>query len=69
MFNLFVKKDMYVYLSESETFKNFNDTNALYWSIKNIDYGNWNIGENNDGIFSYSSQFETTHVILNILFY
>jgi hypothetical protein len=56
---------MYVYLSESENFRNFKDTNALYWSIKDIEYGNWNGGENNDGIFTYSNQFETTQVTLS----
>ena len=53
---------MYVYLSETENFRDFNDSSALYWSIKEIDYGNWNIGENNDGVFTHSGEFPTTEV-------
>jgi hypothetical protein len=66
--NLFpkgTKFDMYVYLSESENFKNFNDSNALYWSLMNIEYGKWDGGDTNDGLFIYSNQFETTYNMQN----
>ncbi len=53
---------MYAYLSEHEKFKDFNDSSALYWFLKDIEYGNWNIGDNNDGTFSYSHNFDTTPV-------
>ena len=49
-----------------EIFKNFNDSNALFWSLKEIEYGNWNIGENNDGIITYDGQIPLTKVILLI---
>ena len=55
---------MYVYLAETEKFRDFNESSALYWSIKDIEYGNWNIGENNDGFFTYSGEFPTTEVKL-----
>ena len=53
---------MYAYISETEKFSDFNDSSSLYWSLKDIEYGNWNIGENKDGIFTYSSEFPTTNV-------
>lgn len=57
------KFDMYVYLSESEKFKEFNDSSLLYWNLNNIDYGNWYDGENNDGVFTYAGNFPLTEVI------
>ena len=59
---------MYVYLSEYEKFKSFNDSSALYWSLKDIEYGNWNGGDNNDGMFTYASNFPTTTVRFCIVF-
>ena len=53
---------MYVYISESEDFKQFDDPKALYWSIKDIEYGNWYIGENKDGVFINDDKFELTEV-------
>lgn len=63
--NIFAKGtkfDMYVYLSESDSFKEFDDQNALYWYLPNIDYGNWYMGPNNDGILLKNSRFELTKV-------
>ncbi len=56
---------MNVYVSESDVFKNFNDSSALFWSLKEIEYGNWNIGENNDGTITYDGQIPLTKVIFH----
>ena len=62
------KFDMYVYLSESEKFKEFNDSSLLYWNLNKIDYGNWYDGENNDGVFTYAGNFPLTEVIKTCTF-
>lgn len=53
--------DMYVYLSETPTLKNFSDQSLFFWHIDGIRYGNWEDGENHDGSYTktvslYASQ-------------
>ena len=55
--------DMYVYLSESDYFDDFSDPKALYWHIPALEYGNWNLGPLNDGVFTLNGNFELTKVI------
>jgi len=57
--------DMYVFISESEKFDRFEDLKALYWNVNDIEYGNWYIGENKDGVFTKSSQIELTENMRN----
>lgn len=57
--------DMYVYISESEKFTNFNDSNSLFWSLNNIEYGNWYMGENQDGLITKSNQLKLTENMQN----
>ena len=52
---------MYVYISESEKFTTFNES-ELFWNLKDIEYGNWNSGENKDGMFVFCNQVEFTDV-------
>ncbi|CAF0939732.1 unnamed protein product [Brachionus calyciflorus] len=59
--NLFAKGsllDMYVYLSEHDYFDSFDDEKALYWFIPSIEYGNWNIGPEQNGNFLKNGNFE-----------
>lgn len=55
--------DMHVYLSEDDYFDSFDDDNKIfYWFQPNIEYGNWNIGPEQDGIFKINGNFELTEV-------
>ncbi len=58
---------MYVYISESEKFKEFDNQNSLYWTLKNVEYGDWEFGENKDGLVTFKNQIELTDVI-NVYF-
>lgn len=63
--NLFVKGaslDFYVYLSESELFDSFNDSNSLFYSYAGLEYGDWYFGENKDGVLIHDGQFPLSHV-------
>jgi hypothetical protein len=55
---------MSAFISESERLTEFN---KIYWSLKDIEYGNWYQGINNDGTFVYQNQIELTEV--SILFF
>ncbi len=57
--------DLYVYISESDYFDQFSDKNALYFTKKGIEYGDWTFGENNDGVFVYTDQIGLTKVRKN----
>lgn len=54
--------DIYVFISESSKFDEFENENALFWMIPDVEYGNWNIGPNGDGVFTYESQIPLTPV-------
>ncbi len=63
--NLFPKGtvfDFYVFIGESENFNDFGNENALYYQARDIEYGNWQLGENKDGVFVYSGNFQLTTV-------
>ena len=66
--NMFAKGthfDFYVYIWELEHFDGFEDSRALYFLEKDIEYGDWTLGENQDGILTYSSNFELTPTMQN----
>nr|CAH8870384.1 unnamed protein product [Trichobilharzia regenti] len=48
--------ELFVYLSENETFHFFNDSNALFWHEPNINYGDWSAGPDKDGSFSKTGE-------------
>lgn len=54
--------DIYVYISESSTFDEFENEKFLYWMLADVEYGNWNIGPNGDGNINYDNQIELTPV-------
>lgn len=58
----FCLKDMYVFISESEKFTEFNDETALLWFLNNIEYGDWTYGENKDGILTKKNEIILTEV-------
>lgn len=53
---------MHVYISEGDKFTQFDDEKYLQWKLENIEYGNWNAGDNFDGTFIYNTKFELTPV-------
>ncbi len=63
--NLFPKGtifDFYVYIAESENFNGFENENALYYSAQSIEYGDWTIGDNKDGMLTHTGNLELTSV-------
>jgi len=57
--------DIYVYISESSTFDEFENEKFLYWMLADVEYGNWNIGPNGDGNINYDNQIELTPTMQN----
>ncbi|XP_030760001.1 cleft lip and palate transmembrane protein 1 homolog [Sitophilus oryzae] len=55
---------LYVYLSESETLKNYSYSN-LFWVKENIIYGDWTAGNNKDGIFEIEKDIPITEGMAN----
>lgn len=57
--------DAYVYISEHESFHEFDNPDALFWFIDGIEYGNWNIGDDNDGILTKTNQLKLNEKMQN----
>ena len=55
--------DLYIYVSEQETFGDFNNSEALVWMEEDLWYGDWYGGENEDGCFTSSTTLQTSEVI------
>jgi len=53
---------LYVFLSESEHFTDFNDPKTLVWSKEDLVYGDWYGGPEKDGSYSTSITFPTSQV-------
>ena len=62
-----LQQDLYVYLSESEKFNDFNNPEALVWSEKGMAYGDWSSGSNGDGTRVHNIEFKTSEVISVII--
>ena len=56
---------MFIYISESEKFTDFSNPDSLYWFLDNIEYGNWEFGENKDGTSTISNQIKLTESMKN----
>lgn len=66
--NMFFKGtlfDMYIYISESEKFNDFDNPNALFWYQDHIEYGDWSFGEDFDGTIMKNGQIELTETMQN----
>ncbi|XP_034254010.1 cleft lip and palate transmembrane protein 1 homolog [Thrips palmi] len=67
-FNLFengTALDLYVFISESKTFKDFDKHEALIWRKNNLIYGDWYGGPNGDGTYVLKSQIQTSEAVQN----
>lgn len=58
----FCPQDLYVFISESKTFSDFQNKEALIWRKNNLIYGDWNSGPNGDGTHLLKSQIQTPPV-------
>jgi hypothetical protein len=63
----FSKQDLYVYLSEKETFTEFMNPEALIWSEKGMIYGDWTSGPQGDGTRMHSVEIKTSEVSVCIV--
>jgi len=57
--------DLYVFLSETEEFAGFKDPDSLVWKKTGLMYGDWYSGPNEDGTYSFSTQFEASETLQN----
>ncbi|KAJ8256399.1 hypothetical protein COCON_G00185510 [Conger conger] len=65
--NLFPKDtlmDLYVYVTQNEQFSEFNDTDALYWYQRDLVYGDWVTGENQDGCYELYQEMDIPETVL-----
>lgn len=53
---------MYIYLSEQDDFTDFNNEDALFWSLKGLEYGDWTSGPNGDGSYIKEGKIQTPPV-------
>lgn len=53
---------MYIYLSESETFTEFDNPSALFWLEEDLIYGDWTSGENGDGSYTKTATIPLSEV-------
>ncbi|XP_052697310.1 putative lipid scramblase CLPTM1 [Crassostrea angulata] len=60
-----MKMDMYIYLSEQEDFTDFNNEDALFWSLKGLEYGDWTSGPNGDGSYIKEGKIQTPPNVIN----
>lgn len=57
--------DLHVYLSESEKFKDFNNSKAKVWTEYGLIYGDWSSGPENDGSRFFHHKFVPSQALLN----
>lgn len=57
--------DLHVYLSESEKFKDFNNTKAKVWTEYGLVYGDWSSGPDHDGSRFFHHKFVPPKTLLN----
>ncbi|KAK6470699.1 cleft lip and palate transmembrane protein 1-like protein [Huso huso] len=50
--------DLHIYISESEHFTDFNNTEALLWGQTDLVYGDWSSGENGDGCYEHYQELD-----------
>lgn len=55
--------DFFVYVAENEFSPNFSDINQLIWSQKNIIYGDWTGGPNQDSTYEFKTNIPISEVM------
>ena len=54
---------MYIYISEQETFTDFNNPESLFWLEEELVYGDWTAGEDGDGSYIKNAIIPLSEVI------
>ncbi|KAG5837227.1 hypothetical protein ANANG_G00237080 [Anguilla anguilla] len=65
--NLFPKDtlmDLYVYITQDEHFSEFNDTEGLFWYQRDLVYGDWVTGDNQDGCYEQYQEMDIPEKVL-----
>ncbi|KAK6640179.1 hypothetical protein RUM44_011865 [Polyplax serrata] len=57
--------DLYMYISEDQEFKDFNNELSLFWKKTGILYGDWYGGPNGDGTFTKWTQITASESLKN----
>ncbi|XP_059095522.1 putative lipid scramblase CLPTM1 [Tigriopus californicus] len=57
--------DLYVYVSEDLEFGGFNQSGALVWLQKDLVYGDWGAGPQQDGVLTFDTTLPTTQALRN----
>eukprot|EP00096_Caligus_rogercresseyi_P005412 TRINITY_DN2081_c0_g2_i2.p1 TRINITY_DN2081_c0_g2~~TRINITY_DN2081_c0_g2_i2.p1 ORF type:complete len:633 (-),score=222.07 TRINITY_DN2081_c0_g2_i2:1288-3186(-) len=57
--------DIFVYLSEEYEFGDFNNSDALVWKLDSLNYGSYSGGEEDDGVYTFSTSFPTSKNLRN----
>ncbi|XP_049789358.1 cleft lip and palate transmembrane protein 1 homolog [Schistocerca nitens] len=57
--------DLYVYVSEQETFKEFDEPDALIWKKEGLVYGDWYSGPNGDGTYVHNTELIASENVRN----
>lgn len=57
--------DLYVYVSEDDVFKDFNNPEYLVWTHKNLVYGDWMAGPEADGTYTHSTTIKASEALQN----
>lgn len=66
--NLYPKNfemDLYMYISEEETFSDFDNEEALVWKKTGLVYGDWTSGPKGDGTYEKFVEFDTPQGVQN----
>ncbi|KAE8584940.1 hypothetical protein XENTR_v10021167 [Xenopus tropicalis] len=66
--NLFPKDtlmDLRVYLSEKESFTEFNSSSLVFWEQRDLVYGDWSSGANGDGCYEQYSDIQVPEGVQN----
>ncbi|OCT67779.1 cleft lip and palate transmembrane protein 1 homolog isoform X1 [Xenopus laevis] len=57
--------DLHIYLSEKESFTEFNSTSAVFWEQRDLVYGDWSSGANRDGCYEQYSDIQVPEGVQN----
>uniref|UniRef100_A0A8C4QX36 CLPTM1 regulator of GABA type A receptor forward trafficking n=1 Tax=Eptatretus burgeri TaxID=7764 RepID=A0A8C4QX36_EPTBU len=66
--NLFPKDtvmDVLVFVSETISFTEFENTSKLFWELRDVVYGDWTLGPNGDGSYEYHGEIPISENVKN----
>lgn len=66
LLSLYSVQDLHVYVSQNEIFSDFNNSDALFWSQRDLVYGDWTTGEASDGCYEHYGEMDIPEVSLGL---